>query len=324
MKRRILDYIKLIRLPNLFFIVLIQCLMARAVAMPVLKNFSLEAEIIPTFWLVILVLATVFIAAGGYVINDYFDVKIDRINHPQKVLITNTIEKSQAMFFYQVLTTVGVLLGVWVSVFSKSFTLGFIFVVVPGLLWFYSASYKRQFLVGNIMIAFCAALVPISVAILQSAFLTLKYGEFLKETIVLPTIYSWICGFAIFAFLLTFLREVIKDMQDEYGDREMECRTMVIKLGEKRTKIFLYAFVAFILFLLGWVVFFKIPFQNTVTERYFLFGILLPLIILVYLLAKAKNSSDYKVASNLTKFVMLIGTFYSVIFAFLQFSTIVN
>ena len=83
MKRRILDYIKLIRLPNLFFIVLIQCLMARAVAMPVLKNFSLEAEIIPTFWLVILVLATVFIAAGGYVINDYFDVKIDRINHPQ-------------------------------------------------------------------------------------------------------------------------------------------------------------------------------------------------------------------------------------------------
>ena len=118
MKRRILDYIKLIRLPNLFFIVLIQCLMARAVAMPVLKNFSLEAEIIPTFWLVILVLATVFIAAGGYVINDYFDVKIDRINHPQKVLITNTIEKSQAMFFYQVLTTVGVLLGVLVSVFS--------------------------------------------------------------------------------------------------------------------------------------------------------------------------------------------------------------
>lgn len=322
--RKMIDYIKLVRLPNLFFIVLIQWLMSRAVVMPILKTFSLETEVISIPWLVVLILATVFISAGGYVINNYFDIKIDRINRPQKVLVGNTIEKSQAMFFYQVLTAIGVLLGLLVSFIAKSFTLGFIFVVVPGLLWFYSASYKRQFLIGNLMIAFCAALVPISVAVLQSAFLTLKYGEFIHQTPILPMIYIWICGFAVFAFLLTLLREVIKDMQDEYGDREMECRTMAIVCGEKRTKIFLYTIISTILLFLGWIVFFKIPFQNTVTERYFLFGVLLPLIILVYLLVKAKTSSDYKTASNLTKFVMLIGTLYSVVFAFLQVSTIVT
>ena len=320
--KKVLDYIKLMRLPNLLFVVLIQWLMARAVAMSVLKTFSLEAEVVPIHWLLVFVLATVLISAGGYVINDYFDIKIDRINRPQRVLITNTIEKPQAMLLYQILTVVGVLLGVLVAFVVKSFTLGFIFVVVPGLLWFYSASYKRQFLVGNLMIAFCAALVPISVAVLQSALLTLKYGEFIHQTIVLPTLYVWICGFAVFAFLLTFIREVIKDMQDEYGDREMECRTMAIMWGEKRTKIFLYAIIILTAMVLGWIVFSKIPFQNTITERYFLFGILLPLIILVYLLIKAITTSDYRVASGLTKFVMLVGTLYSLVFAFLQLSSI--
>ena len=317
--KKIINYVQLTRPLNLLFIALIQTLMARAVLLPLLKSFALESQILPTQILILIVIATVFIAAGGYVINDYFDIKIDRINRPEKVIITTSIDKKSAMRFYQILTAIGIISGLTVAFWLRDTTLAFLFIIVPGLLWFYSASYKRQFIVGNLVVAFSAALVPIIIVFAQHIFLEKTFSKLIYETPVLSTCYAWVSGFALFAFLTTLLREIIKDLQDEHGDREMECRTLPIKLGTMRTKRVIYALIIVIVSLLSYFVFTKIYFEgSSLTERYFIFGIVLPLIFVAYLTHNAKTANDYKIIGNLTKFVMLTGTLYSLIFLFLQ------
>jgi 4-hydroxybenzoate polyprenyltransferase len=220
--------------------------MRQVVLMPILQKYGFEISAIDLNF-VLMALATVLMAAGGYVLNDYFDVKIDAINHPDRLIITNTVSKQKAMLYYQLLTGVGVLLGLLLAFRVNSFTLAFVFIVVPGLLWFYSSSYKRQFLIGNIIVALLAALSVLIVAIVELSVLEQRFGKLLFETPIPGQFYTWIGGFSVFSFLLTLLREIIKDIEDEKGDREMECRTMVLKWGLSKTKLFLYLLICVVL-----------------------------------------------------------------------------
>ena len=161
-----MHFLKLVRTKNLFFVVFIQLIMRQVVLMPILQKYGFEISAIDLNF-VLMALATVLMAAGGYVLNDYFDVKIDEINHPDRLIVTNTVSKPKAMLYYQLLTGVGVLLGLLLAFRVNSFTLTFVFIVVPGLLWFYSSSYKRQFLIGNIIVALLAALSVLIVAIVD-------------------------------------------------------------------------------------------------------------------------------------------------------------
>lgn len=309
-------YLHIIRWKNLLFLVLIQWLMQFAVILPLLQTFGFEiAGNNSAFW--ILVLSTLFITAGGYVINDYFDIKIDRINKPEKILVGESISLKNSMLFYQILTGFGVLGGLITAFMSKSFTLGFIFLLTPGLLWFYSASYKRQFLIGNLTVSLLAALSILIVGILAVAQLKMSYGSLLTETPIPKTIYGWTGGFAAFSFLLTFIREIIKDMEDIHGDSEMECRTMPIKWGIKKTKIFLYLLILFTIAELFFTSFQWINFDGNFTFRYLLFGLVIPLISLITLIFKAKDKTEFHKASTLAKFIMLIGVLYSLIFYYL-------
>lgn len=311
------SYLKLIRIPNLVFIAFIQFIMRQAVIIPILQMFGFDAAI-PTDGLWLLMAATVLIAAGGYVLNDYFDIKIDQINRPDQLIITRTVSKKQAMNYYQILTGLGLIAGLILSFWTKSFTLGFMFVVITGLLWFYSASYKRQLIIGNIIVAFMAAMAVLIVAINEIAFLELSYGKLVFETPIPSHIYAWVGSFAIFSFLTTWIREIIKDIQDENGDRELECRTMPIKWGVATTKIFIYCLVAITIALLYLLTLFFVPFTGNLTLQFISYGIVLPLIVLVYLLSKAKSTTEYAQASTLLKFTMLIGVLYSLIFYYLQ------
>jgi 4-hydroxybenzoate polyprenyltransferase len=288
--------------------------MRYAVIIPWLEYYGLTSAVsTPLF--VMLVVAVILIAAGGYIINDFFDTKIDALNNPDKVIVGNTVSREIASKLHQILSVAGALIGLFVAFLSKSFSLGFIFLVVPGLLWFYSASYKRQFLIGNIIIAFCSALVPICVLLPEETLQISKYSlNLLAQTPVIPTLYKWILGFSAFAFLTTLIREIIKDMQDEYGDRELECRTMPVVWGFGKTKIFLCVLIAATLFLISFAVLKYINFPNdTVTLRYLIFGVFLPYAILLYLLIRAKTPSAYGQAATFMKFIMIIGMLYSIV-----------
>ncbi len=320
------SFFQLIRYKNLLFIAGLQWLMRYSVILPILNTFKVDkAFIMSDLQFGFLLLATVCIAAAGYVINDYFDTKIDGINRPDTVIVGKTITKKQASLLHQALTGIGVALGLFVAFQSQNLSLGFIILLVPGLLWFYSASYKRQFLLGNIIVALHAAFVPLLIVIAEMAFLRLNTDELIFATPIPISLYGWVSGFAAFAFITTLMREIIKDMEDVKGDREMESRTMPIVWGIKKTKVVLYLLIAFTITALLFVQFNLInsfdlllsETKSTLSIRYIFVGLLLPFAYLVYLLIKAKNTTGFHYASSLLKFIMVVGSLYSLVFYFL-------
>ena len=106
------------------------------------------------------------------------------------------------MLFYQILTGAGILIGLIVSFYIRSFTFGFIIVVVPGMLWFYSSSYKRQLIIGNLIIALSAAFVPLMPLIAETTLLNAYYGDLIKETPIISLMYKWVCPVCGFCFLV--------------------------------------------------------------------------------------------------------------------------
>ena len=316
---KVRDYLTLVRWQNLLMTAIVLFVMEKWVATPLLRA-ACFGEQLPWWLFMLIVLATVLIAAGGYVINDYFDVKIDAINRPDRLIVTRTVSKQQAMLLFQVLTAVGVAFGLAASWFLRSWVTAVIFVFVPGLLWFYSASYKRQLLIGNLIVALVAALSPLLIAVSNVAYLKLLYSNVnginvLEYTpIDLPTsLYMWIGGFAAFAFLGTLIREIIKDMQDQMGDRELECHSLPVVLGEQTTKIIVTALLFLLSAALVWLAWWVIPFPHTWSSlhiRYVVLGLLVPIACVLWLLWSARISSDYRTTQAVMKFVLLMGVLY--------------
>lgn len=305
---------RLVRWSNLLFLAALIWLMEKWVAVPVLDKVAF-GEQMPWYILLLLMAATVLIAAGGYVINDYFDVKIDRINRPDELIVTRTVSKQTAMRISIGLSAAGIVCGLVVALLLRSMTFAILFIIVPGLLWFYSSSYKRLFMVGNLTIALLAALTPMIVAMANVAVLQLRFAAILPYTTLVHDLYAWLGGFALFAFLLTWIREIVKDMQDQMGDRELECHSMPVVWGDLWTKIFVTALIVLTLAVIGHLWYHVLPFGrgwSSLSTRYILFGIVTPLIGSLGLLWAAKIPSDYKTCQQLVKFTMLLGMLYCI------------
>ncbi len=293
-RSRFTSFFQLIRWQNLLFIAILLWVMERVVAKPLIALWN---PITPLPWwvLTLLIVAVCSVAAAGYVINDYFDIKIDRINRPDKVLVTTVFSKDDAMRIFYVLMALGIITGAVVAWWAKSWTIGFIFPIVAGLLWFYSASYKRQLLIGNLIVAFVSALVPMMILLLHMPY----------SGIWLP-IYG---GYALFAFLLTLVREITKDLQDQVGDRELECHSLPIVIGDTWTKVIVTALILLSMTGLAYVGWFVPQLAEPwgAIQKYITLGILVPLAGDIALLWSAKIPSDYRSAQLLIKFVMFMG-----------------
>ena len=308
------DIMRLVRWSNLLFLAALVWLMEKWVATPVLVHAAFFEQL---SWLAttLLMMAIVLIAAGGYVINDYFDVKIDRINRPDELVVTQSVSKPAAMKLSVSLSVAGAICGIGLSWWLKSWTISSLFIIIPGLLWFYSSSYKRLFMIGNVTIATLVALTPMLVAMVNVALLEQRYGAILPYTNLVHDLYAWLGGFALFAFLLTWIREIVKDMQDQQGDRELECHTMPIVWGETWTKVFVTALAVLTLAVIGHLWYHVLPFPigwNSLSTRYITFGIVAPLLCSIWLLWSAKIPSDYKTTQQVVKFTMLLGVLYSI------------
>ena len=305
--------IRLMRPNNLLFLIILLGVMEKWVADPILAQYQLVPQL--SWWqLLLLIAAVVLIAAGGFVINDYFDVKIDAINRPDKLIITRDVTKEEAMLLFRGLTAAGILCGITVSIVLKSFLLGCIFVVVPGMLWFYSSSYKRMFLVGNLVVALLAGITPLIIAFANSAALLLTYGpDHFGSLYVANEMFVWTGSFALFAFLCTWIREVVKDLQDVEGDRELECHTFPVKFGETGTKIFVTVLILCTCALLSYFNFALLPIAfswGNFASRFYLL-LMVAFICELVLLWVAQLPSDYRNAQMLMKFLMFMGMMYS-------------
>ena len=304
---------RLVRWSNLLFLGALVWLMEKWVAVPLLDRAAFGEQL--PWWIVLLLMsATVLIAAGGYVINDYFDVKIDRINRPDAVIVTRSISKPAAMRLSMVLSGIGIVCGIAVAIWLRSLTIGILFILVPGLLWFYSSSYKRLFMVGNLIVAALAGLTPMLVALTNVAVLQLRYETILPYTTLPHDLYAWLGGFALFAFLLTWIREIVKDMQDQMGDRELECHSMPVVWGETWTKVFVTVLQVLTVLLMVYFWWFVLPFPTSWTSlstRYI--GVLVIILVSsIWLLWSAKIPSEYKTCQQVVKLTMLLGMLYSI------------
>ena len=268
---------------------------------------------LPWYDFFFLVLATVFLTAGGYVINDYFDIKTDLVNRG-KVIVGTVITRRKAMLLHNVLNIIGVASGFYISWRVGYFWLGIIFLLVSGLLWFYSASYKRQFLIGNILVAILTALVPLLVVFYEFPAL---YKFYYANAVSHPDyklFFFWIGGFSIFAFLTTLAREIIKDVEDYDGDIEYGRNTLPVVLGIKSTRTLVAALVVAIIATLFvvWYLFVN----DLLTLAYLSLTIVLPLLFIIYMVITGKGKKQIHAASSLMKIVMLAGLFYMVVVKF--------
>ena len=310
-------YLQLLRVGNLTFAAILLYVMEKWVATPLLQ-LEQFGELMPWWILTLLIVSVVGIAAGGYVINDYFDVKIDRINRPDNLVVTRIISRDAAMNLFYGLTAVGVIAGMVVAWWAHSWTLLFTYVVIPGLLWFYSASYKRMFLVGNLVVAFASAIVPLLVAIANADYLHHLYQNALAYSPIVGELYVWTGGFAIFAFLLTWVREIVKDIEDIEGDREMECRTLPIVWGDKVAKIIATILLVVIAILIVYMLFAVLPFSHewkSLPTRYVVFGLIVPILCSIVLLWAANNRTEYHRVQTIIKFAMFMGMLFSYVIA---------
>ena len=310
-------YLQLLRVGNLTFVAILLYVMEKWVATPLLQ-LEQFGELMPWWILTLLIVSVVGIAAGGYVINDYFDVKIDRINRPDNLVVTRIISRDAAMNLFYGLTAVGVIAGTVVAWWAHSWTLLFTYVVIPGLLWFYSASYKRMFLVGNLVVAFASAIVPLLVAIANADYLHHLYQNALAYSPIVGELYVWIGGFAAFAFLLTWVREIVKDIEDIEGDREMECRTLPIVWGDKVAKIIATILLVVIATLIVYILFAVLPFSHewkSLPTRYVVFGLIVPILCSIVLLWAANNRTEYHRVQTIIKFAMFMGMLFSYVIA---------
>ena len=224
--------LNLIRWKNLLMIALVQFLVRYALFNAIAVDTTLD-----TLHFVLLVLATLCIAAGGYIINDIYDVETDTVNKPEKVVIDKHISEKTANTLYIVLTFIGVLIGFYIanSIGRPQF-FGF-FVIIAALLYVYSTSLKRMAVVGNIVVS---ALVSSSLLIIGVFELIPAITE--QNQNVQATLFEILADFGIFAFLINFIREIVKDIQDVDGDYNSNMQTLPILIGKERT-----AKIAFVL-----------------------------------------------------------------------------
>ena len=294
MRLPLVDFLRLIRINNLIIISATQ-IFAYYFLTPNLSHTQLFQV---NFLL--LLMSTFLVAAAGYIINDYMDVRLDLINKPSKVIVGNSISRRWAMFLHIVLNIVAILLALLIN--KKIALLVFI---CAFSLWLYSQFLKKTYLAGNILVA------------LLTAF-TLWIMHIFQEDMMVAGI--WVYG--IFAFATTLIREIIKDTEDLRGDQNFKCRTLPIVLGVRKTKEIL---LVLHLIVIGLTIAFCTSFVAlsyssykiyVMFLMYMLILVIIPMFTMVWFIRTADVKRDFSRLSSLSKWIMMAGIISMVFWRF--------
>lgn len=291
-------FLKLIRFQNLIMLAIMQL---------VFRYGFLALQEIPLalndWQYLILVLSTVCIAAGGYLINNIFDKATDEINKPNDVVVGKSISETMAYNIYMALNIIGVGAGFYLSNVIERPGFSLLFIVISGTLYLYASGLKQTLLVGNIIVALLLSLSIIIIGIFD----------------LLPTInpdnqagmgllFKILLDYAVFAFIINLIREIVKDLEDVNGDYNQGMNTLPISLGVARSVkiVFGLSFIP-----IGLIIYYinENLFSN---DLYYatIYGLLLILAPLLYFTIKifsAKNQKDFNHLSKVLKIVIFFG-----------------
>ncbi len=289
-------YLKLIRWLNLIFIALTLIL----IKFSFFEEFG-AAITLSTFGYDLLILATLCIAASGYVINDIYDVQADKINKPKKLIIGNKISEKKANNLFIILNVIGVGIGFYLANLLGKPGFVAIFIFSSALLYLYASYLKQVPFLGNILISLLVAFV-----VLLPSIFDLFPAINTQNKQIQSLLFSILLDYAIFAFLVNLLREMVKDQEDVKGDYNAGIQTLPIILGHSRTNKIIFAIgilpVAAIVYYS-----YNYLFENTFLVIYTLLFILAPLLYFQVRIWEAKKKKDYSHLSLLLKIILFFG-----------------
>lgn len=305
-KNALKSWMTLIRVPNLFIIVLTQYLLGYGIIRP---YFLTQQADLPQghFNFLLLVITTVLIAAGGYIINDHFDVNTDRKNKPGKNMLDGFISVRLALRSYYIINGIAVLCGFYLAWTAGSFQLGLIFPAIIGLLWFYSSRYQRIPFWGNFIVALLSALVLLMVWLFTFVLLLRSGDDFVNIMGQLSSINTYVWAYALFAFLVSMFREIIKDIQDVKGDTEMGYRTIPVIWGVLTARGLAAALVTITIACLGIAQWYLCLLGSILPFWYLLVAVQALLLYLLYMIMIKKKAEDYGFLGTTSKIIMVAG-----------------
>lgn len=292
-----MKFLKLIRYQNLLIIALVQAVFHFGF-LKQQKGLLLALNDVEFF---LLIIATVCIAAAGYIINNIVDQETDNISKPENLIVGKYISETRAYNYYIAFNIIGVLLGFFVAnvVFKESFAA--IFIVVAFILYLYATQFKQSLLAGNFLVSFLVAFSILLVGIFD------LYPMIIAETQqFLGILFRILIDYAIFAFLLTFIREVVKDIEDYEGDLKTGMNTLPIYLGKEKTQkvVFGLSFIP----LLALLYYLNANFTNLEYVLYYTLAfVVAPMLYFIAKLWQAKTQKDFNHLSSVLKFIMITG-----------------
>ncbi len=303
-----MNKIKLLRPINLVMLLLMMCLFRFCmVAASPYRLFYVE-PVLTNAQFILLLMATLFTAAGGYVINDIFDVDIDVQNKNNTQIIGNTVSEDEAYRMYKILCFLGIASTLLLALFTKNYRLSMIPILIMLVLNFYAHTFKKQLIVGNFMISLCAAFVFILMALYESGGNTANSANSANALYIKSGITIAAIVYGLFAFFTTFLREIIKDIEDKEGDEQYNCKTIPIVFGTNIAKLVSIGIILFLLMMLGSFAWFFPSLNMKIASYGIMGGLVLPLIVILILIIKATTKQHFHFISNAIKVVMLLGT----------------
>ncbi len=299
----LIRYFKIARPLNLVIVTLIQIIVYYKILLPVFRLHGVDS-VFGLYLFPIFVIVTVIVAASGNVINDIVDVEIDKVNKPDKWIVGNTIPVSNAYVFYYLLIVFGGLLAFVIATQMDKYYLLLIYVFAVFFLYLYSKYLKRVIFLGNLVVSLFSAGVIGVILIFEY-----ETGVLLKS--ISNYSYNYIkdvfLGFMIFSFLSSMFREIVKDIEDVKGDTIENAFTIPLVFGIKKAKNIAALFALFILIsLVYWT-----NMDINIDKRYlnfYVYLIVIPnLLVIMYLLVKARDKNQFTMLSKLIKSFMLVG-----------------
>lgn len=301
-----MKFLKLIRYQNLLIIALFQGVFHFGF----LKQQEGLLVALNDVEFILLIIATLCIAAAGYIINNIVNQETDNISKPNKVIVGKYISETRAYNYYIALNIVGVLIGFFIAniIFKESFAA--IFIIIAFVLYLYATQFKQSLLAGNFLVSFLVAFSILLVGVFDLyPIITNESRKFLG------ILFQIIIDYAIFAFLLTFIREVVKDIEDYEGDLKTGMNTLPIYLGKEKTQkvVFGLSFIP----LIALLYYLNSNFTNLEYVIYYTLALVVaPMLYFILKLWQAKTQNDFKHLSTVLKWIMISGILSIIVITF--------
>jgi len=282
---KFISLFSVIRLYNIFIIIIAQYF----TSIFIISIDTSISSILFDFQLFLLILSSSIAIASGYIINNFYDYEKDLINKPIKSKIDKVIRKRTKLSLYITLNFLCIYTSSLVSWRSVLFFTIYIFII-----WLYSHKLKRILFIGNI-VSSLLSVIPF--------FIILIYYKNFELIIFL---------YAIFLFLIVYMREIIKDLENIKGDFTLDYRTIPVVYGEKSSK-YLLSIVSLLTLAIIYIL--LSGFDTGMMFYYYYFSIAV-LLFFIIVLWKYDSKKYYNFLHNLLKFLIVLGVLSIVLIDF--------